>query len=84
MSENFGIRLVEWSNQGLFINGQATLLRGGCIHHDNGILGAATYDKAEERRVRILKEAGFNAIRSSHNPASAGRCWMPATGTACM
>jgi beta-galactosidase len=68
--ENFGIRLVEWSSRGLFINGQATLLRGGCIHHDNGILGAATYDKAEERRVRILKEAGFNAIRSSHNPTS--------------
>jgi beta-galactosidase len=70
VSENFGIRRVEWSNQGLFINGQETLLRGGCIHHDNGILGAATYAKAEERRVRILKEAGFNAIRSSHNPTS--------------
>jgi beta-galactosidase len=67
---NFGIRKVEWSNQGLFINGQHTLLRGGCIHHDNGILGACAYDQAEDRRVRILKEAGFNAIRSSHNPIS--------------
>lgn len=67
---SFGIRKVEWSNQGLFINGQRTLLRGGCIHHDNGILGAATYDQAEVRRVRLLKEAGFNAIRSSHNPTS--------------
>jgi hypothetical protein len=46
------------------------LLRGGCIHHDNGILGAATYAKSEERRVRILKECGFNAVRSAHNPAS--------------
>ncbi len=66
----FGIRLVEWNSQGLFINGQNTLLRGGCIHHDNGILGAATYDLSEARRVRLLKEAGFNAIRSSHNPIS--------------
>ena len=43
---------------------------GGCVHHDSGILGAATYSESEERRVRILKENGFNAIRSSHNPAS--------------
>ncbi len=66
----FGIRKVEWSNKGLFINGRETLLRGGCVHHDNGILGAATYDESEWRRVRKLKEAGFNAIRSSHNPCS--------------
>ena len=66
----FGIRRITWSNKGLFINGRETLLRGGCVHHDNGILGAATYDESEERRVRILKENGFNAIRSSHNPAS--------------
>lgn len=68
--EHFGIRKIEWSPRGLFINGQNTLLRGGCIHHDNGILGAATYDESEARRVRILKEAGFNALRSAHNPAS--------------
>lgn len=68
--ENFGIRKIEWSPNGLFINGKNTLLRGGCIHHDNGILGAATYDESEERRVRILKQAGFNALRSAHNPAS--------------
>ena len=66
----FGIRQISWSNRGLFINGRKTLLRGGCIHHDSGILGAATYAESEERRVRILKENGFNAIRSSHNPAS--------------
>jgi hypothetical protein len=66
----FGIRLVEWSPQGLFINGENTLLRGGCVHHDNGILGARSYAKSEERRVRMLKEVGFNAIRSAHNPAS--------------
>lgn len=68
--EDFGIRMIEWSNRGLFINGKETLLRGGCVHHDNGILGAATFAKSEERRVRIMKEAGFNAIRSAHNPAS--------------
>ena len=66
----FGIRQITWSNKGLFINGRETLLRGGCVHHDSGILGAATYAEGEERRVRIMKENGFNAIRSSHNPAS--------------
>lgn len=70
ITETFGIRLVEWSSKGLFINGKSVLLRGGCIHHDSGILGAATYDKSEFRRVKKLKEAGYNAIRSSHNPAS--------------
>ncbi|MBN2047335.1 MAG: DUF4982 domain-containing protein [Anaerolineaceae bacterium] len=70
-SVSFGIRLVEWSaKQGLWVNGKEVLLRGGCVHHDNGILGACAFDKAEERRVRVLKEAGFNAIRSSHNPTS--------------
>lgn len=68
--ERFGIRKVEWSPKGLFINGRETLLRGGCYHHDNGILGAATFDKSEERRVRMMKKAGFNALRSSHNPTS--------------
>lgn len=66
----FGIRLVEWSPKGLLVNGKQTLLRGGCVHHDSGILGAATFDRSEYRRVKKLKEAGFNAIRSAHNPAS--------------
>jgi hypothetical protein len=70
VTETFGIRLVEWSAKGLFVNGKETLLRGGCVHHDNGILGACGYAKSEERRVRMLKEQGFNAIRVSHNPAS--------------
>lgn len=66
----FGIRTISWSNKGFFINGEETLLRGGCVHHDSGILGVATYEESEYRKVRILKENGFNAIRSSHNPAS--------------
>lgn len=68
--EVFGIRKIEWNTKGLFVNGKETLLRGACVHHDNGILGAATYKESEERRVKILKEQGYNAIRSSHNPAS--------------
>lgn len=68
--ETFGIRVIEWSPKGFRINGKDTLLRGGCIHHDNGILGAATYAESEERRVRIMKEVGFNALRSSHNATS--------------
>ena len=68
--QTFGIRTIAWNKDGFFINGQKKLLRGGCVHHDNGILGAATYAKSEERRVRIMKSVGFNAIRSAHNPAS--------------
>lgn len=70
VTEKFGIRQITWSPKGLFINGVNTLLRGGCIHHDNGIIGAASYAESEWRRVRILKEQGFNAIRVAHNPAS--------------
>ncbi|MBO6159550.1 MAG: DUF4982 domain-containing protein [Firmicutes bacterium] len=66
----FGIRELSWGPKGFKVNGKEVLLRGGCIHHDNGILGAAAFRDAEYRKVRILKEAGFNAIRSSHNPAS--------------
>lgn len=66
----FGIRKVEWSEKGLFVNGKETLLRGGCIHHDHGILGAVSFKESEYRRVKQLKDAGYNAIRSSHNPAS--------------
>ncbi|MGA1836494.1 glycoside hydrolase family 2 TIM barrel-domain containing protein [Herbiconiux sp. 11R-BC] len=66
-----GIRTVQTDpKNGLRLNGETIKLRGACIHHDNGPLGAASFVAAEERRVRILKEAGFNAIRSSHNPAS--------------
>jgi beta-galactosidase len=67
----FGIRTVSVdARHGLRINGTPVLLRGACIHHDNGILGAATFDAAEHRRARLLKDAGYNAIRSSHNPLS--------------
>jgi len=69
--QNFGIRTIEWgASFGLKVNGEKVLLRGGCVHHDNGILGAAAFFDAEERKVRLLKEAGFNAVRSSHNMCS--------------
>lgn len=67
---NFGIRTLSWSSKGFLVNGQETLFQGGCIHHDNGILGACAYDEAEWRKVRILRENGFNALRISHNPSS--------------
>lgn len=71
LSRRFGIRMLEWSGKtGLLVNGKEVLLRGGCIHHDNGVLGACSFADAEERRVKILKEQGFNALRMAHNPAS--------------
>ena len=67
----FGIRRLQLDPQhGLRINGEVVKLRGACVHHDNGPLGAATIAAAEDRRVRLLKEAGFNALRSAHNPMS--------------
>ncbi len=65
----FGIRTVEVdARRGLRINGVPLKLRGACIHHDNGVIGAHTLDAAEDRRIRLLKESGYNAIRSAHNP----------------
>jgi len=67
----YGIRTIEFSaEKGLLLNNQPTVLNGACVHHDNGLLGAASYDAAEHRKVRLLKEAGFNAVRTSHNPPS--------------
>ena len=66
---SFGIRMLEWSPKGLFVNGRETLLRGGCIHCDHGILGAASWPESEYRRISIMKQAGFNAVRIAHNPA---------------
>jgi len=69
--ESFGIRtmLLDAKN-GLRINGKNVKLRGGAVHADHGPLGTATYAVSELRRVRKMKEAGFNAIRMAHHPAS--------------
>ncbi len=65
----FGIRKIEFSaEKGFLMNGVPTLLKGGCVHHDNGILGAASYARSEERKVELHKASGFNAIRCAHNP----------------
>ena len=68
---SIGIRKLSLSaKEGLLVNGRAVKLRGTCLHHDNGILGAVTLPRAEERRCEQLKAAGFNCIRSSHHPMS--------------
>lgn len=67
----FGIRTLKLdAARGLRVNGKTVKLRGACIHHDSGLLGAATYEDAHMRQVKLLKEAGFNAIRMSHHPAA--------------
>ena len=64
----FGVRHIEISvERGLLVNGKPTKLRGGCIHHDNGLIGAVAIDRAEERKIELLKARGFNAVRTSHN-----------------
>ena len=67
----FGIRTIETdARHGLRINGTTVKLRGGCVHHDNGILGAESFRDSEERKIRKMKEIGYNAVRTSHNPPS--------------
>lgn len=70
VEETFGVRSLAWGKNGLCINDKRVILRGACIHHDNGLLGACSFPEAEERRVRLLKENGYNALRSSHYPCS--------------
>jgi beta-galactosidase len=67
----FGIRTLEFDAvNGFQLNGKKLKLKGGCIHSDNGPLGAKSFDRAEVRRVELLKASGFNAIRCAHNPPS--------------
>ena len=78
VNDTFGIRTISYSaSEGFKLNGEPVLLNGACVHHDNGMLGAASFDAAEARKVRLMKEAGFNAIRTSHNlpsPAFLDEC----------
>lgn len=67
----FGVRKISFdATNGFMLNGQPLKLKGGCLHHDNGPLGARAYDRAEERRVELLKASGYNALRMAHNPPS--------------
>jgi len=68
---NFGIRSLKFTAEnGFQLNDKTVKINGGCVHHDNGCLGSAAYDRAEERKIEQLKAAGFNAVRTSHNPPS--------------
>lgn len=69
-TETFGVRKVEWGTDGFLLNGKRYIIQGACIHHDNGLLGAVCDPDAVARKVRLLKENGYNAIRSAHNPCS--------------
>jgi beta-galactosidase len=67
----FGIRSIQFdAAKGLLLNGKRIILKGGCIHHDNGPLGAVAINRAEERKIELLKKVGYNAVRISHNPPS--------------
>ena len=67
----YGIRTIEYSaEKGFVLNGKPLLINGACLHHDDGVLGAMAFDAAEIRKVRLMKEAGFNLIRTSHNPTT--------------
>jgi len=68
LSFSFGLRTTEFSaERGFLLNGEPMLMRGGCVHHDNGLLGAAAFDRAEDRKLALLKQAGYNSVRCSHN-----------------
>ena len=67
----FGIRTINFSvDKGFLLNGKPMKLRGGCVHHDNGLLGSAAIDRAEVRKVELMKAQGYNAVRTSHNMPS--------------
>ena len=70
VTETCGVRKVEWGTDGFLLNGKRYIIQGACIHHDNGLLGAVCDPDAVARKVRLLKENGYNAIRSAHNPCS--------------
>jgi beta-galactosidase len=78
-----GIRSISFDpRNGFRLNGVPIKLRGSCVHHDCGLLGAAAYNRAEERKVELLKENGYNAVRRAHNPPSPVFLTL-ATGWAC-
>ncbi len=67
----YGIRSFSFdAERGFILNGKPVLINGACVHHDDGVLGARAFDDAEIRKVRQMKQAGFNLIRTSHNPST--------------
>ena len=68
---SYGVRWFTYdAEKGFVLNGKPLLLNGACVHHDDGVLGAMAFDAAEIRKVRQMKDAGFNLIRTSHNPTT--------------
>ncbi len=71
LSTKYGIRSFSFdAEKGFVLNGKPMVLNGACVHHDDGVLGAMAFDAAEIRKVKLMKEAGFNLIRTSHNPTT--------------
>lgn len=71
LTVKLGVRTFSYdSERGFLLNGQPTLLNGACVHHDDGVLGSMAFDAAEVRKVQLMKKAGFNLIRTSHNPST--------------
>ena len=71
VTRNFGFRSISYdAENGFRLNGKNILINGACVHHDNGLLGAAAPNAAEYRKVKLMKSAGFNLLRTSHNPPS--------------
>ncbi len=66
----FGVRTLTWGDDGLLLNGERIVLKGACIHHDNGVLGACAWADAVERKVFLMRQQGYNSLRSAHNPCS--------------
>jgi beta-galactosidase len=67
----YGIRTIEYSaEKGFVLNGKPLLINGTCLHHDDGVLGAMAFDAAEIRKVKLMKEACFNLVRTAHNPTT--------------
>lgn len=71
ISVPFGIRTISFSaEKGFQLNGKTLKLKGGCLHHDNGLLGAVAINRAEEKKVELMKASGYNALRCAHNQVS--------------
>ena len=71
LSTKYGIRSFSFdAEKGFMLNGKPMVLNGACVHHDDGVLGSMAFDAAEIRKVKLMKEAGFNLIRTSHNPTT--------------
>lgn len=71
INKKVGFRTLKWNAEdGLTLNGEPLLVNGACVHHDNGLLGAVATRSTEYRKVSLMKQAGFNLLRTSHNPPS--------------